>query len=138
MEGTGYRPWSVRPCYPGAVPPVLPTQLPVAESPFCSLTLCWAAALRLTSSLPGLGLEELHTPPMLAALPGPCTTDTTPRDPGRPQGGSSGSSTSSGEDYCNSPKSRPPPWSPQAFSLELAGPPMPLPGGGESGVPLPW
>ncbi|XP_063084264.1 T-cell differentiation antigen CD6 isoform X8 [Cavia porcellus] len=76
------------------------------------------------------GLEELHTPPMLAALPGPCTTDTTPRDPGRPQGGSSGSSTSSGEDYCNSPKSRPPPWSPQAFSLELAGPPMPLPGGG--------
>ncbi|XP_054581700.1 T-cell differentiation antigen CD6 [Eptesicus fuscus] len=42
----------------------------------------------------------------------------------QPPRSSSGSSTSSGEDYCNSPRSRPPPWGPlpeQPPRLELAG-----------------
>ncbi|XP_023562798.1 T-cell differentiation antigen CD6 [Octodon degus] len=83
------------------------------------------------------GLEELHTPPTLATLQGPCALDTAaPGDPGHHQGGSSGSSTSSGEDYCNSPRSKPLPWSPHAFSLqqspglELAGSQMTFSGSG--------
>ncbi|XP_033612475.1 T-cell differentiation antigen CD6 [Fukomys damarensis] len=82
------------------------------------------------------GLEELQAPPMLAALLGPCTTDTAPRDHQCHHGDDSGSSTSSGEDYCNSPGTKAQPWSPQAFpleqiqGLELAGPQMPFPGGG--------
>ncbi|XP_074192553.1 T-cell differentiation antigen CD6 isoform X2 [Rhinolophus sinicus] len=39
-------------------------------------------------------------------------------DPQQHTRNSSGSSTSSGEDYCNSPRSKLPPWNPQGFSSE--------------------
>ncbi|EHB02058.1 T-cell differentiation antigen CD6 [Heterocephalus glaber] len=82
------------------------------------------------------GLEELQVPPVLAALPGPCATDAALGNPQRRHGDDSGSSTSSGEDYSNSPSSKALPWSLRAFpleqspGLELAGPQMPFPGGG--------
>uniref|UniRef100_A0A2K5RG11 T-cell differentiation antigen CD6 n=1 Tax=Cebus imitator TaxID=2715852 RepID=A0A2K5RG11_CEBIM len=64
------------------------------------------------------GLEELHASHVLAANPGHCITHPPPLGPQHHPRGNSESSTSSGEDYCNSPTSKPPPWNPQAFSPE--------------------
>uniref|UniRef100_A0A5F9D7Z6 T-cell differentiation antigen CD6 n=1 Tax=Oryctolagus cuniculus TaxID=9986 RepID=A0A5F9D7Z6_RABIT len=83
------------------------------------------------------GLEELHTSPILAANPIADAPSLGPQHQHRSQ---SESSTSSGEDYCNSPSSKPPAWSLQGFpsersplleqppNLELAGPQAACPG----------
>uniref|UniRef100_G1P286 CD6 molecule n=1 Tax=Myotis lucifugus TaxID=59463 RepID=G1P286_MYOLU len=58
------------------------------------------------------------------ANPGPCVADPPSLGPQQRPRSSSGSSTSSGEGYCNSPSSRLPPWGPlpeQPPRLELAG-----------------
>uniref|UniRef100_A0A5F9DST1 CD6 molecule n=1 Tax=Oryctolagus cuniculus TaxID=9986 RepID=A0A5F9DST1_RABIT len=84
------------------------------------------------------GLEELHTSPILAANPIADAPSLGPQHQHRSQ---SESSTSSGEDYCNSPSSKPPAWSLQGFpsersplleqppNLELAGPQAACPAG---------
>uniref|UniRef100_A0A2K6SC31 CD6 molecule n=1 Tax=Saimiri boliviensis boliviensis TaxID=39432 RepID=A0A2K6SC31_SAIBB len=64
------------------------------------------------------GLEELHASHVPAANPGHCITHLPSLGPQHHPRGNSESSTSSGEDYCNSPTSKPPPWNPQAFSPE--------------------
>uniref|UniRef100_A0A2R9BIM6 T-cell differentiation antigen CD6 n=1 Tax=Pan paniscus TaxID=9597 RepID=A0A2R9BIM6_PANPA len=64
------------------------------------------------------GLEELHASHIPTANPGHCITDPPSLGPQYHPRSSSESSTSSGEDYCNSPKSKPPPWNPQVFSSE--------------------
>ncbi|PNJ22147.1 CD6 isoform 5 [Pongo abelii] len=64
------------------------------------------------------GLEELHASHIPAANPGHCITDPPSLGPQYHPRSNSESSTSSGEDYCNSPKSKPPPWNPQVFSSE--------------------
>ncbi|XP_008590651.1 PREDICTED: T-cell differentiation antigen CD6-like, partial [Galeopterus variegatus] len=64
------------------------------------------------------GLEELHTSHVPAAIPGHCVAEPLPLGPQHHPRSSSGSSTSSGEDYCNSPHSKPPPWNPPGFSSE--------------------
>lgn len=83
------------------------------------------------------GLEELHTSPIPAANP---IADAPSLGPQRQHRSQSESSTSSGEDYCNSPSSKPPAWSLQGFpsersplleqppNLELAGPQAACPG----------
>ncbi|XP_069920043.1 T-cell differentiation antigen CD6 isoform X5 [Oryctolagus cuniculus] len=84
------------------------------------------------------GLEELHTSPIPAANP---IADAPSLGPQRQHRSQSESSTSSGEDYCNSPSSKPPAWSLQGFpsersplleqppNLELAGPQAACPAG---------
>uniref|UniRef100_A0A8C5KTT9 T-cell differentiation antigen CD6 n=1 Tax=Jaculus jaculus TaxID=51337 RepID=A0A8C5KTT9_JACJA len=73
------------------------------------------------------GLEELHISYVPAADPRPCIADAPPLGPQCQAQSSSGSSTSSAEDYCNSPNSKLPSWNPQMSSsqrnanLELAG-----------------
>ncbi|PNI45147.1 CD6 isoform 6 [Pan troglodytes] len=64
------------------------------------------------------GLEELHASHIPTANPGHCITDPPSLGPQYHPRSNSESSTSSGEDYCNSPKSKPPPWNPQVFSSE--------------------
>nr|XP_055134175.1 T-cell differentiation antigen CD6 isoform X7 [Symphalangus syndactylus] len=64
------------------------------------------------------GLEELHASHIPAANPGHCITDPPSLGPQCHPRSNSESSTSSGEDYCNSPKSKPPPWNPQVFPSE--------------------
>uniref|UniRef100_A0A2I3M426 T-cell differentiation antigen CD6 n=1 Tax=Papio anubis TaxID=9555 RepID=A0A2I3M426_PAPAN len=64
------------------------------------------------------GLEELHASHIPAANPGHCITDPPALGPQYHPRSNSESSTSSGEDYCNSPRSKPPPWNPQVFSSE--------------------
>uniref|UniRef100_A0A8C9GNT3 T-cell differentiation antigen CD6 n=1 Tax=Piliocolobus tephrosceles TaxID=591936 RepID=A0A8C9GNT3_9PRIM len=64
------------------------------------------------------GLEELHASHVPAANPGHCITDPPSLGPPYHPRSNSESSTSSGEDYCNSPRSKPPPWNPQGFSSE--------------------
>uniref|UniRef100_A0A2K6KAH0 T-cell differentiation antigen CD6 n=2 Tax=Rhinopithecus TaxID=542827 RepID=A0A2K6KAH0_RHIBE len=64
------------------------------------------------------GLEELHASHIPAANPGHCITDPPSLGPQYHPRSNSESSTSSGEDYCNSPRSKPPPWNPQGFSSE--------------------
>ncbi|XP_011826488.1 PREDICTED: T-cell differentiation antigen CD6 isoform X2 [Mandrillus leucophaeus] len=64
------------------------------------------------------GLEELHASHIPAANPGHCITDPPSLGPQYHPRSNSESSTSSGEDYCNSPRSKPPPWNPQVFSSE--------------------
>ncbi|XP_054096928.2 T-cell differentiation antigen CD6 isoform X1 [Callithrix jacchus] len=64
------------------------------------------------------GLEELHASHIPDANPGHSITHPPSLGPQHRPRGNSESSTSSGEDYCNSPTSKPPPWNPQAFSPE--------------------
>ncbi|EAW73919.1 T-cell differentiation antigen CD6 isoform 2 precursor [Homo sapiens] len=64
------------------------------------------------------GLEELHASHIPTANPGHCITDPPSLGPQYHPRSNSESSTSSGEDYCNSPKSKLPPWNPQVFSSE--------------------
>uniref|UniRef100_A0A2K5EIV1 T-cell differentiation antigen CD6 n=1 Tax=Aotus nancymaae TaxID=37293 RepID=A0A2K5EIV1_AOTNA len=71
------------------------------------------------------GLEELHASHVPAANPGYSITHPPSLGPQHRPRGNSESSTSSGEDYCNSPTSKPPPWNPQAFSPESSFPEQP-------------
>ncbi|XP_014648623.1 PREDICTED: T-cell differentiation antigen CD6 [Ceratotherium simum simum] len=64
------------------------------------------------------GLEEMHASQVPPANPGHCMADPPSLGPQHHPRTNSGSSTSSGEDYCNSPSSRLPLWNPQAFSSE--------------------
>ncbi|XP_059785726.1 T-cell differentiation antigen CD6 [Balaenoptera ricei] len=89
----------------------------------------------------GPGLEEVHASQVPPANPEHCIAD--PRSTGPPHHprSKSGSSTSSGEEYCNSPSSRLPPWNSQVFpsernpllgqplNLELAGSQVAFPAG---------
>lgn len=68
------------------------------------------------------GLEELHVPHIPAADPRPCVADVPPLGSQYHVRSNSGSSTSSGEGYCNNPSSKPPPWSSQVFSSEKSPP----------------
>ncbi|KAF6102612.1 CD6 molecule [Phyllostomus discolor] len=70
------------------------------------------------SPFPGLGLEEVHASRVPPANPAPCIADPPSLGPQQQVRSHSESSTSSGEDYCNSPSSRLPPWNPQGFSSE--------------------
>ncbi|KAM9658151.1 T-cell differentiation antigen CD6 [Trichechus inunguis] len=64
------------------------------------------------------GLEEAHASRSHLPTPGHCVADPPTLAPQHHPGHSSGSSTSSGEDYCNSPRSKLPAWNPQVFSSE--------------------
>uniref|UniRef100_A0A8C5YMQ5 T-cell differentiation antigen CD6 n=1 Tax=Marmota marmota marmota TaxID=9994 RepID=A0A8C5YMQ5_MARMA len=64
------------------------------------------------------GAEELHVSHVPAAIPGHHIADRPSLVPQFHPRINSGSSTSSGEDYCNSPSTKPPPWNPQGFSSE--------------------
>ncbi|CAO2584715.1 T-cell differentiation antigen CD6, partial [Lemmus lemmus] len=68
------------------------------------------------------GLEELHVSHIPAADPRPCVADAPPLGSQYHVRSNSGSSTSSGEGYCNNPSSEPPPWSSQVFSSEKSPP----------------
>uniref|UniRef100_A0A8C0HX37 T-cell differentiation antigen CD6 n=1 Tax=Balaenoptera musculus TaxID=9771 RepID=A0A8C0HX37_BALMU len=72
----------------------------------------------------GPGLEEVHASQVPPANPEHCIADPRSRGPPHHPRSKSGSSTSSGEEYCNSPSSRLPPWNSQVFSSER----NPLPG----------
>ncbi|KAF6332725.1 CD6 molecule [Rhinolophus ferrumequinum] len=79
------------------------------------------------------GLEEVRASQVPPVKPGHCIADPPARDPQQHTRNNSGSSTSSGENYCNSPNSSLPPCNPKGFSsaryafleqppnLELAG-----------------
>ncbi|XP_047373222.1 T-cell differentiation antigen CD6 isoform X8 [Sciurus carolinensis] len=64
------------------------------------------------------GVEELHVSHVPATMPGHHVADRPSLGPQFHPRSNSGSSTSSGEDYCNSPSTKPPPWNPQVFSSE--------------------
>uniref|UniRef100_A0A287CTU0 T-cell differentiation antigen CD6 n=1 Tax=Ictidomys tridecemlineatus TaxID=43179 RepID=A0A287CTU0_ICTTR len=65
------------------------------------------------------GAEELHVPHVVpAAIPAHHFADRPSLVPQFHPRINSGSSTSSGEDYCNSPSTKPPPWDPRGFSSE--------------------
>ncbi|XP_052569529.1 T-cell differentiation antigen CD6 isoform X8 [Peromyscus californicus insignis] len=68
------------------------------------------------------GLEELHVSHIPAADPRPCVTDVPALGSQYHMRSNSGSSTSSGEGYCNNPSSKPPPWDSQGFSSERSPP----------------
>ncbi|XP_042532470.1 T-cell differentiation antigen CD6 isoform X1 [Dipodomys spectabilis] len=72
------------------------------------------------------GLEELHVSHEPAVDPRPYIADPPSVGPGYHARSHSGSSTSSGENYCNSPSSKPPPWDPQMFSSEQQSPNLEL------------
>ncbi|XP_061059419.1 T-cell differentiation antigen CD6 [Eubalaena glacialis] len=77
----------------------------------------------------GPGLEEVHASQVPPANPEHCIADPRSTGPQHHPRSKSGSSTSSGEEYCNSPSSRLPPWNSQAFSSErnpLLGQPLNL------------
>lgn len=85
---------------------------------FSSLTESPLAALLLYHpSLLGPGLEEMQDSQVPPDNPGQCKAQ--PPSLGSQQPPSKrGSSTSSGEEYCNSPSSRLPPWNSHVFSSE--------------------
>ncbi|XP_066217190.1 T-cell differentiation antigen CD6 isoform X4 [Saccopteryx leptura] len=62
--------------------------------------------------------EEVQASRVPPVNPGHCIADVPSLGPQQHTRNSSGSSTSSGENYCNSPSSRLPPWKPQGFSSE--------------------
>uniref|UniRef100_A0A8C0XHM2 T-cell differentiation antigen CD6 n=1 Tax=Castor canadensis TaxID=51338 RepID=A0A8C0XHM2_CASCN len=64
------------------------------------------------------GVEELGVSHVPVGDPRPSIADTPSLGPQYHTRSISGSSTSSGEDYCNSPSSKPPPWNSQVFSSE--------------------
>ncbi|XP_030187468.1 T-cell differentiation antigen CD6 isoform X4 [Lynx canadensis] len=64
------------------------------------------------------GLEEMSASQVPPARAGHYVADTPSLGSQRHPGSNRGSSTSSGEDYCNSPSSRLPLWTPQVFSTE--------------------
>uniref|UniRef100_A0A8C7C1E2 T-cell differentiation antigen CD6 n=1 Tax=Neovison vison TaxID=452646 RepID=A0A8C7C1E2_NEOVI len=64
------------------------------------------------------GLEEMHPSEIPPVGTGHHTADAPSLGSQHRPRSNSGSSTSSGEDYCNSPSSRLPPWKPQVFSAE--------------------
>ncbi|XP_060462827.1 T-cell differentiation antigen CD6 isoform X4 [Panthera onca] len=64
------------------------------------------------------GLEETSASQVPPARAGHYIADTPSLGSQRHPGSNRGSSTSSGEDYCNSPSSRLPLWTPQVFSTE--------------------
>ncbi|XP_044895310.1 T-cell differentiation antigen CD6 isoform X4 [Felis catus] len=64
------------------------------------------------------GLEEASAPQVPPTSAGHYVADTPSLGSQRHPGSNRGSSTSSGEDYCNSPSSRLPLWTPQVFSTE--------------------
>uniref|UniRef100_A0A8D2B846 T-cell differentiation antigen CD6 n=1 Tax=Sciurus vulgaris TaxID=55149 RepID=A0A8D2B846_SCIVU len=64
------------------------------------------------------GVEELHVSHVPATIPGHHVADRPSLGPQFHPRSNSGSSTSSGEDYCNSPSTKPPPWNPQVFSSD--------------------
>ncbi|XP_053059075.1 T-cell differentiation antigen CD6 isoform X5 [Acinonyx jubatus] len=64
------------------------------------------------------GLEETSASQVPPARAGHYVADTPSLGSQRHPGSNRGSSTSSGEDYCNSPSSRLPMWTPQVFSTE--------------------
>ncbi|XP_046926309.1 T-cell differentiation antigen CD6 isoform X3 [Lynx rufus] len=64
------------------------------------------------------GLEETSASQVPPARAGHYVADTPSLGSQRHPGSNRGSSTSSGEDYCNSPSSRLPLWTPQVFSTE--------------------
>ncbi|XP_036780521.2 T-cell differentiation antigen CD6 isoform X5 [Manis pentadactyla] len=64
------------------------------------------------------GLEELHAAQVAAVSPEHRPADAPSLGPQHHPRSSSGSSTSSGEEYCNSPSSGLPPWVPPAFAPE--------------------
>ncbi|XP_034868839.1 T-cell differentiation antigen CD6 isoform X1 [Mirounga leonina] len=64
------------------------------------------------------GLEETHASQIPPVSAGHYTADAPSLGSQNHPRGNSGSSTSSGEDYCNSPRSKLPPWTPQVFSTE--------------------
>lgn len=66
------------------------------------------------------GVEELHVSHVPAAIPGYHIADRPSLAPQFHPRINSESSTSSGEDYCNSPSTKPPPWNPQVFSSETS------------------
>ncbi|XP_051049911.1 T-cell differentiation antigen CD6 isoform X2 [Phodopus roborovskii] len=68
------------------------------------------------------GIEELHVSHIPAAVPIPCVADVPSLGSQYHMRSNSGSSTSSGADYCNSPSSKPPPWNSQVFSSERSPP----------------
>ncbi|XP_021081515.1 T-cell differentiation antigen CD6 isoform X3 [Mesocricetus auratus] len=68
------------------------------------------------------GLEELHVSHIPAADPRPCVAGVPSLGSQYHMRSNSGSSTSSGEGYCNSPSSKPPPWNSQVFSSERSPP----------------
>ncbi|XP_037371600.1 T-cell differentiation antigen CD6 [Talpa occidentalis] len=66
------------------------------------------------------GLEEVQASQAPPASPGLCIADTPSLGPQHQLRINSGSSTSSGEPYCNNPSSGVPPWSPPVFSPETS------------------
>nr|XP_045749532.1 T-cell differentiation antigen CD6 [Mirounga angustirostris] len=64
------------------------------------------------------GLEETHASQIPPVSAGHYTADAPSLGSQNHPRSNSGSSTSSGEDYCNSPRSKLPPWTPQVFSTE--------------------
>ncbi|OBS58758.1 hypothetical protein A6R68_10086 [Neotoma lepida] len=68
------------------------------------------------------GLEELHVSHIPAADPRPCVADVPALSSQYHMRSNSGSSTSSGEGYCNNPSSKPPAWNSQVFSSERSPP----------------
>ncbi|XP_025734405.1 T-cell differentiation antigen CD6 isoform X4 [Callorhinus ursinus] len=64
------------------------------------------------------GLEEMHASQIPPVSAGHYTADAPSLGSQNHPRNNSGSSTSSGENYCNSPRSRLPPWTPQVFSTE--------------------
>ncbi|XP_053416147.1 T-cell differentiation antigen CD6 isoform X3 [Nycticebus coucang] len=64
------------------------------------------------------GLEELHVSHNPATNPGYCAVDPPSLDPQGHTRSNSGSSTSSGENYCNNTGNQQPPWNPQVFSSQ--------------------
>ncbi|XP_077914058.1 T-cell differentiation antigen CD6 isoform X7 [Halichoerus grypus] len=64
------------------------------------------------------GLEETHASQIPPVSAGHYTADAPSLGSLNHPRNNSGSSTSSGEDYCNSPRSKLPPWTPQVFSTE--------------------
>nr|XP_045373641.1 T-cell differentiation antigen CD6 isoform X4 [Camelus bactrianus] len=64
------------------------------------------------------GFEEMHTSQVSPANPEHCIAEAPSLGPQHHPRNSSHSSTSSGEEYCNSPSSRLPPWDSQVFPSE--------------------
>ncbi|XP_027973725.1 T-cell differentiation antigen CD6 isoform X4 [Eumetopias jubatus] len=64
------------------------------------------------------GLEEMHASQIPPVSAGHYMADAPSLGSQNHPRNNSGSSTSSGENYCNSPRSRLPPWTPQVFSTE--------------------
>ena len=106
--------------------------IPIGSKFFLKFNLkpsCCTASSLSWFSLSGPGLEEVHASQVPPANREHCIAD--PRSTGPPHHprSKSGCSTSSGEEYCNSPSSRLPPCNSQVFSSErnpLLGQPLNL------------